>query len=631
MQGTYWLPTDADWKHRVRQAERADALSWHAIVALANVRLDFLQCERLAALIASRFPVPPGEAVGEPVRMAVLGSSTTTHLLAGLRVGAARRGLWLDLFNGSYGQYAQALLGGDAQLEAFAPSVVLLALDARHLTADIPVGSSAAEVEERIEQKFTLIQSCWAAAQERLGATVFQQMPLSVLPDLVGAHEDEMPGAPATVLGRITDGIRVRAARAGVHLIAADRTAAREGLQRWHDPALWHRAKQEISPAVAPRYGDLVARLLAALQGRSAKCLVLDLDNTLWGGVVGDDGVDGIILGQGSAAGEAFADVQRYALSLAARGVILAVCSKNDEANAFAVFDRHPEMLLRRSDIAAFVANWDDKASNLRRIASMLNIGMDALVFVDDNPFERSLVRSELPQVAVPEWPDEDPAALPQMLSDAGYFESPAVTGDDVKRNGFYAADAERQRFERTTTDLPAYLRSLDMKLSWKLYGEVELPRVVQLLNKTNQFNLVTRRLTSADVQAIIDSDAAFGLQFRLEDRFGDSGVIAVVNGHVDATGSAWIDDWVMSCRVFGRSVERATLAAVVDEVRRRDARRLIGRYVDSGRNAMVRPLLDELGFRDAPDIPDEWRVLELEGLPRQDHWLCVVEDDDVS
>lgn len=631
MQGTYWLPDDADWKLRIRAAERADDLAWHEVVALANVRLDFLQTERLAALIARKFPTSPAQAVGAPVRLAVLGSSTTTHLLAGIRVAAARRGLWLDLFEGGYGQYVQPLLGGDARLEAFAPSAVLLALDARHLSADVPVTADTAEVGERIAAKLATLRSCWAAAQSRLGAAAIQQMPLPVLPDLVGSQEQRMPSAPATVLDRMTQAIKAGAETAGVHLLAVDRVAAREGMRQWHDPVLWHRAKQEVTPLAAPLYGDLVARLLAALQGRSAKCLVLDLDNTLWGGVVGDDGVEGIVLGQGSAAGEAFADVQRHARALAARGVILAVCSKNDEENALAAFDRHPEMLLRRGDIAAFVANWDDKATNLRRIADTLNIGLDALVFVDDNPFERNLVRGELPQVMVPELPDDDPAAIPRTLSDAGYFEAVAITRDDANRNAFYAADAERQRFQRETTDLSSYLRDLNMRLAWKAYGDVDLPRVVQLLNKTNQFNLVTRRLASTDVQAIVENEASFGLQFRLEDRFGDNGVIAVVNGHVDAAGDGWIDDWVMSCRVFGRGVERATLEVVVEQLRRRGARRLIGRHVDSGRNAMTRSLLDDLGFRAAPDLSGGWQALELAAVPRQDHRLLVAEDEDVA
>ena len=216
-------------------------------------------------------------------------------------------------------------------------------------------------------------------------------------------------------------------------------------------------------------YGELVARLLAAQQGRAFKCLALDLDNTLWGGVIGDDGLYGIALGQGSALGEAFVAFQRYARDLSRRGVILAVCSKNDEANALEPFEQHPEMVLQREDIACFVANWTDKASNLREIAAQLNIGLDALVFVDDNPFERNIVRRELPMVAVPELPD-DPALYADCLADAGYFESVRLTAEDLQRARQYQANAERAAARGSTTDLEGYLRSLDMDLRWRRF-----------------------------------------------------------------------------------------------------------------------------------------------------------------
>ena len=201
--------------------------------------------------------------------------------------------------------------------------------------------------------------------------------------------------------------MRPAADEAGVDLLALDTREARDGIAAWHDTGLWHRAKQEVTPAAAPMYGDLLARIIAAKLGRSSKCLVMDLDNTLWGGVIGDDGMEGIVIGQGSALGEAYVAFQEYARELSRRGVILAVCSKNDEANAFEPFDKHPEMVLKRGDIASFVANWSDKAANIRAIAADLNIGLDSMVFVDDNPFERTLVRQELPMVAVPEVGDD--------------------------------------------------------------------------------------------------------------------------------------------------------------------------------------------------------------------------------
>ena len=236
-----------------------------------------------------------------------------------------------------------------------------------------------------------------------------QQTVLPVFPAHLGNNEQRLINSPAAIVEEVNASLRKTADEAGVHLLALDTFSRTEGLAAWYEPALWHKSKHEVHPRASILYGDQVARMLAAIRGLSSKCLVLDLDNTLWGGVIGDDGLEGIVLGQGGAVGEAYLSFQRYCAALSARGVILAVCSKNDEVNARLPFTKHPEMILRESDIACFVANWNDKASNLRSIASTLNIGIDSLVFADDNPAERALIRKELPSVQVPELP-EDPA-----------------------------------------------------------------------------------------------------------------------------------------------------------------------------------------------------------------------------
>jgi len=323
--------------------------------------------------------------------------------------------------------------------------------------------------------------------------------------------------------------------------------------------------------------------------------LVLDLDNTLWGGVIGDDGLEGIVLGQGDPAGEAFVGLQSYALQQAKRGVILAVCSKNDEANAIAPFAQHADMILKRSDIASFVANWDDKAKNIRRIANDLNIGLDSLVFVDDNPFERNLVRAELPMVAVPELPD-DPALFARALADAGYFEGIRITEEDRERTRQYQVNAERSVLLAESADLPTYLRGLEMKLVWKEFDAVGLQRIVQLINKTNQFNLTTKRYNEADIRAIMEDPDAFGLQLRLIDRYGDNGVIAIVIGK-RRNDEVAIDTWLMSCRVLGRQVEEATLGLIADATARLGAERIVGEYSPTAKNAMVRDHYLKLGF----------------------------------
>ena len=419
---------------------------------------------------------------------------------------------------------------------------------------------------------------------------------LPLFDPLMGSNEAELFGAPLTMAAGLNARLREAASAHGVNILALDQQVARDGLAAWHDVGLWHRAKQEISPRAALGYGELVTRLLAAAQGRSAKCLVLDLDNTLWGGVIGDDGLDGIVIGQGSATGEAFAAFQSYAAALGRRGIILAACSKNDESNALEAFDRHPEMVLRRKDIAAFAANWNDKPANIRAIAQTLNIGLDALVFVDDNPFEREHVRRELPMVAVPEMP-EDPALFPACIADAGYFEALAITEDDRARSLQYVTNRDRQSLQAGASDVTAFLRSLDMQLSWRPFDAIGLKRIAQLINKTNQFNLTTRRYAEEQVAAIMADPNMFGLQFRLADRLGDNGTVAVVIGRLNQDGDVELDSWLMSCRVLGRRVEEAMLQVVAGEAARRGARRIFGRYIPTAKNGMVADLYSRLGF----------------------------------
>jgi FkbH-like protein len=383
--------------------------------------------------------------------------------------------------------------------------------------------------------------------------------------------------------------------RAGdVTVVDVARAAAWVGLETWDDPGRWHHAKMPFAPHLAPLYGDLVARVLGALSGRARKCLVLDLDNTLWGGVVGDDGIEGIVLGQGDAGGEAFLEIQRLARRLRERGVILAVCSKNEADVALAPFREHPEMALREEDIALFQANWTDKAANLRRIAETLDIGLDALVFLDDNPAEREQVRRELPMVAVPELPD-DPALYPRALMAGGWFEAVSFVEEDARRADDYRAQAQRRELA-STSDVAGYLASLDMVMSVRPFDALGRARIAQLVARSNQFNLTTRRYAEAQIAAFEADPQAFTLQVRLADRFGDSGMISVVIFRRE--GADWVaDTWLMSCRVLGRRVEEAVLAEAAAAARAAGAERLVGRYVPTPKNRLVERHYEKLGF----------------------------------
>ena len=593
----YWLPDVQDWKARLRSLAETGERAWDEGVALANARIDFIRTNALDETIRRLLgDVVPAEAIGKPVRLAILGSCTFAHLQAGIRVAALRRGLHAAIYENDYGQYWQELADRESALHAFRPNTVLLALDAHHLTAGVTAGLGEAEAAASLQETLARIRECWRMARESFGCQILQQVPPPVHPTLLGNNEQRLPGSRAAFLAALSGEIRRAADAEGVDLLALDARAAVDGLRAWHDPGLWHRAKQEISPAAAPMYGEMVMRLVAAKQGRSFKCLVLDLDNTVWGGVVGDDGLEGLVLGQGSALGEAHVAFQDYARELSRRGVILAVCSKNDEANACEPFEKHPEMLLRRGDIASFVANWNDKPANIRAIAEELNIGLDSLVFVDDNPFERALVRRELPMVAVPEVGD-DPTLFAQTLADAGYFEGLAVTEDDRARSAQYQGNRAREALRASATDLPSYLRGLEMRLIWRRFDRIGLQRTVQLINKTNQFNLTTRRYTEDDVLALMRDPQSFGLQLRLLDRFGDNGIIAILIGRMIDHADLLIDTWLMSCRVLGRQVEPTSLNLIADQAQALGARRLIGEYIPTKKNGMVKDHYPRLGF----------------------------------
>lgn len=607
----HWLPKTRDWSQRLTANPAPD---WATLVSLSQENLDFLQTARLDKLLARvTGGRAPEDLDSKPVRLALLGSCTTDQLAPGLRVGALRHRLWMTLYTSAYGQYQQEAMDSASTLYAFEPDVALCAFDSQHLLGLETAASTAEQADAKVATVIKKLRSLWRLLRSHANLQIIQQTLLPTAQALMGSNEQRLPGAPLNLIRRINTALRVAADEEGVDLLSVDECSERDGLSAWHDARLWLRAKQYVAPPAGPAYGDQVARLIAARRGLSGKCLVLDLDNTLWGGVIGDDGLERIVLGQGSAEGEAFVAFQRYVRDLTRRGVILAVCSKNDEANALLPFTSHPEMVLKRDEIACFVANWQDKASNLRNIAQQLNIGIDSLVFVDDNPFERNLVRRELPMVRVPEMP-EDPADYASCVAASGYFEGVRLTEEDRARAGQYQANLKREMLRTSHSNLDSYLRSLDMRLEWSPVTATDLLRVVQLIGKTNQFNLTTRRHDEADVLAMMTDPHAVVLHLRLKDSFGDNGIVAVVAALPDSNEGDWrIDTWLMSCRVLGRKVEHATLAILAEQATLLGARRLIGEYIMTAKNGMVKEHYPALGFAPLEQREDAARwVLDL-------------------
>jgi FkbH-like protein len=630
-----WLPVARDFRGDLRASldgvEPTECLE--RLAALAAYRLGFLETVQLdRALGRLGLKEAPGF---RPIRLALLSSSTVDHLSPAIRVAGLRRKLLIEVHSGAYGQYRQELLDPMSALHQFAPQSVLFSLSARDAIASVPLTATAAEVDEAIARFVGDLRSFWRKAREVGKAGVIQQTFIDVTDPLFGGYDRIVPGAPARVVTRLNDQLCEAAARDDVLLLDVARASERDGIDAWFDVGRWLQGKLEIAPQAAPLYGDLAARILAAQRGLSKKCLVLDLDNTLWGGVIGDDGLDGIVLGEGSAAGEAHLALQHYAKQLKERGIILAVCSKNDAKIAEAAFQDHPEMVLRRSDIAAFQANWDDKAENLKAIAARLNIGIDSLVFVDDNPVERARVRQSLPMVAVPELP-EDVAHYVRCLAEAGYFEAVAFTPEDRDRAQQYAANAEREALLGSAESMDEFLRGLNMTTVFGPFTAVDHARVVQLINKTNQFNTTTRRYTSEEIEYLTNLADALTLQFRLLDRVGDNGLVSAMilrptPGDEDLLE---IENWVMSCRVFGRQLEFEAMNIAVEAARERGARALVANYFPTAKNDVIATLYPSLGFTEVNQpVPDSgarrWFLNLADYVVRDTHIFAQEQQDD--
>lgn len=566
------------------------------MIELAQFQLDQVQTAQLDKLLLKSFgEVPPKTLEAKPIRLAIVGSSTLSHLSSSIRVGALRRGIWIEIYQAPYGSYLFELTAQNSDLKAFLPDAILISLDAPYITKEVKSDWDLSDLSTNLDKTLSHLKQCWLHANSICGH-VIQQTFLPVFPSVFGQNEHRLPGSKAGFLTTLNARIRHEADTGNIDLLTIDSLALEIGVPNLYSPLFWHTGKQEIKPTAAPIYGDFLGRLLAAKQGLSAKCLVLDLDNTLWGGVIGDDGIDNIALGLGSPDGEAHLGLQQYAAEMAGRGVLLAICSKNNEKTALAAFDEHPEMLLRREDISSFRINWRDKVENISQIAEELNIGLNSLVFVDDNPYERELVRKYLPMVSVPELPDE-PALFAKTIADAGYFEGIHFSTEDRNRTNLYKADRQRARSKEALLDMTDYLQSLQMVMNYNYLDQRNRKRVVQLINKTNQFNLTTRRYNDNDISKIENSPDVFGLHFRLQDRFGDNGLISVVICRKNTPDTATIDTWLMSCRVANRKLEEAILDALVLEAKRQGIDTYIGEYHPTKANDVVENHYLRLGF----------------------------------
>lgn len=608
-----WLPRwSGDLRAQLAAVESGAVAD--AGLSLRSLATHYLSLSQATAVAQTLERLRPRGAVPslQPFRLGLVSNATIELLKPLLVASALRYGLALEIIAGEFGQVAQQALDPDSLINRARPDAVLIAVNHEGLpfrTAPRgawPLFDAAAAARE--------LDAVRSGFRRHSGATcLVQSIPAPPQP-LFGSLDTAVAGTLRAELAAFNTWLAREANAQGDLLIDIDWLAQCVGLAEWHDQRQWHMARLPCSLRALALYADAVARAVGALRGKSRKCLILDLDNVLWGGVIGDDGLDGISLNVGDARGEAHRAVQEAAADLRSRGIVLAVCSKNDDATARLPFRQHPGMVLRETDIAVFVANWDDKASNIERIAQQLELGLDAMVLLDDNPVERAQVRAELPLVAVPEL-GNDPSTYATVLLSAGYFESSAFTPEDLSRADHYQGNAGRAQALEGARNLEDFLKSLEMTIRFAPFDARGRKRITQLINKTNQFNVTTRRYSEQQVADLEASSGHYTLQVSVADRFADNGMISVV---ICTTSAAeWeIDTWLMSCRVLNRGVEQAVCNRVAGDARAAGARRLIGRFIPTERNGIVRDLFARLGFVRAADAPDGERwLLELENF----------------
>ena len=529
-----------------------------------------------------------------PVRFAILGSFTTKQLSAFIDLFLFAAGAELEWYEAEYGIFRQEIFDRSSNLYQFRPKIVLLATGNKDLGRFPTIIDDASAVRRLLAAEQQDWFSLWEKLHHELGCQIIQNN--FVVPSwrVFGNHELRQPGSRGRYISEMNR-LLLESAPAHVTIHDVDQLAAAAGRWQWDDPRFVHQAKLPCAPEYLVDYAHNISSIIGVQLGLAKKCLVLDLDNTLWGGVIGDDGLGGIRLGQGTPEGEAFQAFQHYLKMMRQRGVILAVCSKNSAETARNVFEKHPEMVLRLEDIACFIANWNDKASNLRVIARELNIGTNSLVFIDDNPAERSIVRRFLPEVAVPELP-QDVTGYIQAIDLHRYFQTLSVGAEDFQRTEFYRADALRRDAQTSTTDMDAFLKSLDMKAVIAPIDAVSLERSVQLIQRSNQFNLTTRRRTAAELTALLPDPAWITCTLTLSDRFGDNGLISVVLCRIHDQ-CLEIDTWLMSCRVLKRGVENCLLNHLCKLALERGLTVIKGEFIPTAKNALVRDHYATLGF----------------------------------
>ena len=532
------------------------------------------------------------------VRVAILSDSATQFITQAIKALGIENALNLEIFEAEFNQIDRQILDPTSEFYGFSADVVLIfqsthkllqkynktTSDVRHLFAD--------ESIKHIRQWFTALQS-------KTNAKIIFCNYTEEDDRIFGQYANKVESSFIFQLRKLNYLLQELATQIS-NLYICDLSTIQNsiGREKFWSPAIYVNTEMVVSIDALPYFADATVKIIAALQGDFKKCIIIDLDNTIWGGVIGDDGLENIQIGL-LGIGKAYTEFQYWIKKLQQRGIIVAVCSKNTESIAKEPFEKHPDMVLRLSDIAVFMANWENKVDNIRKIQQILNIGFDSMVFIDDNPFERNIVRENIPQITVPELPD-DPALYLDYLYSLNLFETVSWSGEDAKRTEQYQREAERIVFQESFTNEDDFLKSLNMISDTKPFNDFNTPRIAQLSQRSNQFNLRTVRYTEEDVKRIAQSDEYLTLSFTLEDKFGDNGLICAIILDKKDDKTLFIDTWFMSCRVLKRGMEAYTLNSIVELAKANGYDHIIGEYIPTAKNEIVRNHYSNLGFKAA-------------------------------
>lgn len=556
-------------------------------------------------------------------KIAILGGSTTHDIKEILELFLLDNEITPVFYESEYNQYWQDVMFDRPELVSFKPDVILIHTSTRNIKDFPTVRDTQAQIDELLESVYHPFEQMWEKIREVYHCPVIQNNFEPPYYRLLGNCDFSDPHGRLHFINRLNEKFAKYAqAHDSFFINDIHYLASCYGLQKWADPFYWHMYKYACAVQAIPELAYNIANVIKSIYGKNRKALVLDLDNTLWGGVVGDDGADNIEIGQETPTGQLYSEFQEYLKAHKDLGVLLTVNSKNDEENALAGLNR-PDSILKPEDFLVIKANWENKDRNIVEIARELNIGTDALVFVDDNPAERHIVEAQVPGVRAPEV--DDAGHFITTLDRAGYFEVTKLSADDFKRNEMYQANVQRRKQEAAYTNYEDYLLSLEMEAEIAPFAPVYMGRIAQLTNKSNQFNLTTRRCSQTDIERIAADPSYITLYGKLVDKFGDNGVVSVVFGHVDEKEHVLfhIDLWLMSCRVLKRGMEDAMMDELVIRCAKQGIRRIRGYYYPTAKNAMVKEFYAAQGFDKTKEDAEgntEWEFVIPETYEKRNH-----------